>query len=151
VITFVTFQGAILALLLGMIAYCDLRSFRIPDALNNALAFVGLAFSMINGSEAVREGLLAAALGGGLIWLARFAFKRFRRVDGLGLGDVKFITAAGLWLTPHLMPWMILSASLTGIAHHLLSGADRTQRLPFGPHLALGLFFSWLLKILGLV
>ncbi len=149
--TFVTLQGAVLVVILALIAQQDFRTLRIPDSLNGVLALAGATVAALSGSQALREAVLASLIGGVMFWLARFAFQRWRGIEGLGLGDVKFITAAGLWLTPLQLPWLVLFASLTGIAHHLLSGADQNQRLPFGPHLALGLFLSWLLKIIGVV
>ena len=144
-------QAATLTGLLVVIAYRDLCSYRIADALNAVLAISGFAFSAWAGTTVLRDAVLASLVIGSVFWLMRYLFKRWRNIEGLGMGDVKFATAAGLWLTPFHLPWFVLIASLSGILHHLIKGAAREERLPFGPHLALGLFASWLLKILDVV
>ena len=45
------------------------------------------------GLEAAGEG----AVIGAIFWLLRRLYFAFREVQGLGLGDVKFLAAAGIW------------------------------------------------------
>jgi leader peptidase (prepilin peptidase)/N-methyltransferase len=64
--------------------------------------------------------------------------------QGLGMGDVKLLAAAALWVGPLGISWLVLAACASALATVLairLLGQpfDRTTRLPFGPHIALGL------------
>jgi leader peptidase (prepilin peptidase) / N-methyltransferase len=140
-------QGVLLGFILTAVAIYDARHMLIPDSFNLALAVVGAAFLYQAGYDSSISAVLASVMGGLALLIARFVYKKWRGVDGLGLGDVKFMFAAGLWLTPQLLPWLLLFASLSGIAIALLfHGKDMQARLPFGPHLALGTLACWLLK-----
>ena len=60
------------------------------------------------------------------------------------MGDVKFIGAASIWIGFVGLPMMILIASVSGLTLVLLRNlvgypTSQTTRLPFGPHLAVGL------------
>ena len=130
------------------LALIDLRQGIIPNWLNLAIAFDGLARS------AALDGLAAALLAGceGLIvgaiaWLLRWAYFRWRNLQGLGLGDVKLLAASGVWIGVVGVPMQLLVASLTalGAAGVLrLAGNTMTRQtsLPFGPFLALGLLIA---------
>ncbi len=136
----------LLAPLLLLVALVDGRTGRIPDGLNAAIAALGLA-SLLFGSDAalLPARLLDAAILGVLLLLVRHLYRALRGRTGLGLGDVKFLSAATLWTGLALMPLVILLACLSGLlevgVRALRGGRIRgDMRLRFGPHLALGLF-----------
>ena len=65
--------------------------------------------------------------------------------NGLGMGDVKLVAAAGLLLGLPKMILAILVGSVAGILIHsrrMKHGADR--KLAFGPYLAGGIWFATL-------
>jgi len=141
------FPGLFLLLcaLCGALALIDLRHGIIPDALNLAIAALGLASAIaadggVGGVEAIGEALAA----GGICWLLRRLYFMWRKIHGLGLGDVKFVAAATMWVGLSGTPTLILIAALAAlvaagglqIAGHRLT---RQTSLPFGPFLALGL------------
>ena len=66
---------------------------------------------------------------------------------GLGLGDVKFLAAAGIWVGLAGIPFVLLIATMTALACAgvmQLSGRALTARtsLSFGPFLAAGLLVT---------
>ncbi len=66
--------------------------------------------------------------------------------NGLGMGDVKLVAAAGLLLGWEQMLFAVLLGSLSGAVIHSLRmkhGADR--KLAFGPYLAVGIWVSALI------
>ncbi len=135
-----------LAIVLGAVAWIDIRRQAIPDLLSLALALGGLAFAYRQGGDltAVFYSATAAVVTGVVFLGVRFLYRRQRGLQGLGLGDVKLVTAAALWVGPFGISWMVLaacaSALLTVLAMVLLRVPfDRTTRLPFGPHIAVGL------------
>jgi leader peptidase (prepilin peptidase)/N-methyltransferase len=74
-----------------------------------------------------------------------------RKTQGLGLGDVKFLAAAGPWIGITGLPSLLLVATLTALAAAgslQLAGRDMTRRtsLPFGPFLAIGLLLTVILQ-----
>lgn len=131
------------------LALIDLRSWRLPDVLTLPLIALGLAAAWFGLAPEVGllDALLGAAAGylalAGIAWL----YRRLRGREGLGLGDAKLLAAAGAWLGPAALPWVILLAAPIGL---VLALARRTplrgdSAVPFGPPLALAfwLLFLW--------
>jgi leader peptidase (prepilin peptidase) / N-methyltransferase len=138
----------LLCLLSLVLSWIDIRHGIIPDWLNLAIAGLGLSKTVIVdgpmvGLQAVCEG---AAIGAAF-WLLRRLYFAFRKIQGLGLGDVKFLMAAGIWVGVAGLPTLLLIATLTALACAgvmQLTGRQLTNRtsMSFGPFLALGLLFT---------
>lgn len=125
--------------LLPAIAFIDLAFGVIPDELNIALAIFGVA-SLIIGEGDVFLGLVAAAglLGFGL-FLA-IGYSKFRGREMLGLGDVKFFAAAGLWLPFMLIPWFLMASGAVGVVIGFIwKFFSSSKEFPFAPALVLAL------------
>ena len=132
----------------GVLALIDIRHGIIPDWLNLSVAGLGLAKvvmvgGLVAGIEAAGEGVAI----GLIFWLLRRLYFGLRKIQGLGLGDVKFLAAAGIWIGIAGLPILLLIAALTALAAAAvmqLAGRDMTRRtsLPFGPFLAIGLLFA---------
>ena len=143
-----------LAALLISISAADLGFWRIPDPLNGALCGLGLLWAAWSG--ALLAGVAGVLIGAGGSWLVRLAYVRLRGRQGLGLGDVKFLGAAGAWVGADGLPVLLLAASLSGL---LLALAQRAagrkiggaSRIAFGPHLSLALLAVWMVKTFELV
>src|ERR1700724_4771591 len=107
----------LLCVLSAVLAWIDIRDGIIPDWLNLTIAGVGLLRAVIvdgplAGSEAVCEGVAIGAI----FWLLRRLYFAFRKIQGLGLGDVKFLAAAGIWVGVAGLPVLLLVATLTALA-----------------------------------
>lgn len=136
--------AAVLALvgwwLLGL-ALIDLRTMRLPDPLTLPLLLAGIASAALG---LVPIGPVEAALGavtGFLVFAALgWLWRRWRGLDGLGLGDAKLLAAAGAWLGPAPLAWVVLAGGSLGIVQALLAGhrLDSRVPIPFGPALAAG-------------
>lgn len=125
--------------LLPAIAVIDLMFGVIPDGLNLALGLVGIVWLLLGGGDiflglVVASGLLAFSL-----FLA-IVYSKWRGRDMLGLGDVKFFTAAGLWLPVTLLPWFLAAAgvigAIVGVVWQRISG---NKESPFAPALCAAL------------
>jgi leader peptidase (prepilin peptidase)/N-methyltransferase len=143
--------STVLAVLLVAIGWIDLRWMVIPDPLNLALGVTGIAFV-----TAFRPGEIGLQIAGsiliaGSLLAIREAFHRLRGTHALGLGDVKFVAAAGFWISPWLLPQLILIASVSALGYvavaSVATGRARVaQRIPFGPFLALSTFSLFLIE-----
>ena len=133
----VVLAGLVVGLMIMTVA--DLECGIIPDAVHVGLAPLALAWHWL-GDWAPMDMAGGAVLGAGLGLGLRLGFRRIRGYDGLGLGDVKFLAVAGLWLgLGGLAPFLVL-AGAAGLGLGLgwrLSGRGRV--FPFGPALALAL------------
>lgn len=136
---------AALCLLCGSLALIDLRHGIIPDGLNLAVGGLGLANAVVEGGTAAGvEAIVEAIAVAAIFWLFRYLYFALRKIQGLGLGDVKFLAAATLWVGIAGIPMLLLIAALsallaTGGAHLAGQRLTRQTSLPFGPFLTLGL------------
>lgn len=144
-------RGAFGLLLLGTLAalaIVDFRKMILPNQLNIFLAGAGLFHSLALGQPNIFDAAIGAFIAGTSLWLLSGFYRRVRGVDGLGRGDVKFVTAAGVWTGWQGLPFMLSVASasaLTFIAIYSFRTRkfDRMAPLPFGPFLGLGALLSW--------
>jgi leader peptidase (prepilin peptidase)/N-methyltransferase len=135
----------VLLLILIPIVQTDLRQRRIPNVLNAVLAVAGLVLSAFTAASwrAALIGLIAPfaviAVFLGLIAL----MKLLRRPGTLGLGDVKFLAAASLWVGFVGSTMVFVVASLLSLAFVLARAPwrplDLRGAIPFAPFLAAGL------------
>jgi leader peptidase (prepilin peptidase)/N-methyltransferase len=138
----------LLCLLSAVLAWIDIRHGIIPDWLNLTIAALGLSKAVILGGPLA--GLEAACEGvaiGAIFWLMRRLYFALRKIQGLGLGDVKFLAAAGIWVGVAGLPILLLVAALTALACAgvmQLTGRQLTGHtsMSFGPFLAIGLLFA---------
>jgi leader peptidase (prepilin peptidase)/N-methyltransferase len=144
---------ALLCVLSAALAWIDLRYGIIPDWLNLAIAGLGLAKAVMTGGPL--SGLEAAGEGaaiGAIFWLLRRLYFALRNLQGLGLGDVKLLAAAGTWVGVAGLPILLLVAASTALASAgimQLSGRQLTRQtsLPFGPFLAIGLLVALAVRL----
>lgn len=138
----------LLCVLCAVLAWIDIRDGIIPDWLNLAIAALGLVKIIAAGDPAATiEALGEGAIIGLAFWLLRRLYFVARGIQGLGLGDVKFLAAAGVWVGLAGIPFVLLIATLTALACAgvmQLSGRALTGRtsLSFGPFLAAGLLVT---------
>jgi len=138
----VLFALPFLAILL-VIAFIDLRSFRIPDPLVVVLFGLG-ALKM------VLEGSYVSSLSGFLALFGFFFLLHLFFPEGMGFGDVKLAGSIGLFLGFRLGVLSaflaFISGGLVGVVLVVLRKKTLKDPLPFGPFLALGallgLFFG---------
>lgn len=140
-----------LAVTLLGITFIDLRHFLIPDGLSLPLLLAGLALALVAPDPwaSAFDRSLGALLGYLLLAGIAAGYVRLRGREGLGLGDAKLFAAAGAWTGWQGLPFVLLAASLAGLAGVLglrLSGRrlGATDAVAFGPYLALGFWLIWL-------
>jgi leader peptidase (prepilin peptidase) / N-methyltransferase len=153
--------GAYLFFTMTLITLTDLRHFIIPDVLSLPALPLGLLASAVVHPDGdwlagATNGLIGAFIGGGAFYLLRAAYFMVRRIEGLGLGDVKLAAVAGAWLGPAALAPACLAATLSAIAGLLLHAAisgrrtlDPRRTVPFGSFIAPTIMVFWLLRILS--
>lgn len=138
----------LLCVLSAVLAWIDIRHGIIPDWLNLTIAGLGLAnTSIVGGPPAGLQAVCEGAAIGAIFWLMRRLYFSFRKIHGLGLGDVKFLAAAGIWVGVAGVPTLLLVAALTALACAgalQLAGRQLTRQtsMSFGPFLAIGLLVA---------
>ena len=145
-------------LLLGLLplAFADWVHMVLPDAVLAFLALAGIAWGFLGGDIGLRDMGLGAVAGGGAFLAIAWGYRLLRRRDGLGLGDVKLMAVAGIWVGWQGLPTVALAAALLALAVEsgralvTRQGLKADSRLAFGPYLCAGLALAWLLGPLNL-
>jgi leader peptidase (prepilin peptidase)/N-methyltransferase len=148
--------GAALAVTMIAIAVVDARRFIIPDKLVLTALALGVVDALLVQSEAsMTAALLAAALRGVAaaiaFWILRAAYTRLRGQEGIGLGDVKLASVAGVWLDLTAITFAIEIAALAALTAVLISGlrgkgVTGKTPVPFGLFFAPAVWIAWLLE-----
>ena len=148
--------GGGLAVLMITIAIVDARHFIIPDELTAAALALGFLHAGIQDSDMVVEALASAALRGAVLAFAflslQVLYRHIRGREGIGLGDVKLASVAGVWLDWWMAPVAIEVAALAALAVYAMrllygGGSVRSMtKLPFGLFFAPAIWLGWLLE-----
>lgn len=122
-------------MLLGILAVIDLRVRLLPNIYVFPFAALGVVFHIVSDFEIISLPLMLAggALGYGLLWTIRFFANRHYGRDSLGLGDVKLMGAAGLWLGADGVLFALTIGAFAGVLHgivHALVIAARDKSAP---------------------
>lgn len=146
-------------ILLGLacvwLAWIDLREGIIPDWLNLLIAAIGLVrMTALAGWAPAVAMLCEGVVIGAMVWLLRWLYFKWRKFQGIGLGDVKLLAASAVWIGIVGIPTQLLIASGTALAAVGLMRLSkrpvtRLTALPFGPFLAFGLLAVILLPQQG--
>ena len=107
------------AALLVALSVVDLRVRLLPNEMVLGFAALGVIFHLANAAAllSVTEMALGGVIGFGSLYLLRAVANHFYGMDALGLGDVKLIGAAGLWLGPDGVMLALMLGALAGLAH----------------------------------
>ncbi len=137
------FGTGLLGLLL-IISIIDLRSFRLPNALNFTLIVTGFIYGFL--TFGILQSVIGAVIGYGFFVSVEIIFRTLRGIDGLGRGDAKLLAAGGAWCGWMALPYVVLFGSLFGIIASLLPIFNSHEKgwIPFGPFLALAIFCVWI-------
>jgi leader peptidase (prepilin peptidase)/N-methyltransferase len=150
--------AAVLTALLGwqllLIAVIDAEHFRLPDQLTLPLLATGGLAAVLLEHTAPLDAVIGAVVGFAGLWGLALAYRRLRGREGLGDGDPILLAAGGAWVGWIGLPSVLLWASAAGlsfVAAKFLTGRGMaaTDRLPFGPCLAAGIWLTWLMGPLG--
>jgi leader peptidase (prepilin peptidase) / N-methyltransferase len=139
---------------LVVISFIDLDFFIIPNVISLPGTLIGIVLAGVNEffhlfSWPFAEGLLESGLGilvgAGFLFFVAEVYLRLRKIEGLGMGDVKLLAMIGAFFGPHCAGYTIflgsLIGSVIGMIMILCGGRKMSQHIPFGPYLSLGTFF----------
>lgn len=150
--------AALVSMTIALI-YIDLEWQILPDVIDLPGVVIGLAIGALHLgalhpdfllSRTLLESVAGAAVGAGGLLAIALAYKLLRKVEGMGLGDVKMMAMLGAVLGwEPLLPLLVLaslSGAIVGIFVAWKSGEGMQAALPFGVFLGLAfltmLFFG---------
>ena len=153
------FAVAALVSMTIVLVYIDLEIQILPDVIDLPGAAIGLIVGMTHMgalysglllSKTLLESVAGAALGAGALLALSLAYKLVRKIEGMGLGDVKMMAMLGATLGWEPLLMLVLIASVAGTAIGLPLAFRRAEgmkvAIPFGVFLGLAflvvLFFG---------
>lgn len=128
--------------LLTVVAVIDWRTFEIPNGLNLAIFLLGVVQLVADRRNWALYliGMCSVSLLFLLLWFITHG-------NGLGMGDVKLMAAAGLLLGwPRILLAMILGSVSGAIIHTIRMRRGAGRKLAFGPYLSAGI---WVAALFG--
>lgn len=132
--------------LLVALSVVDLRVRLLPNEMVLGFAALGLIFHFVTETTllSVTEIALGGVIGFGSLYLLRALANRYYGMDALGLGDVKLMGAAGLWLGPDGITLALMLGALAGLLHGTVCAVHgkiplSKLQIPAGPGFAVGI------------
>lgn len=136
---------------LGYLATFDLRTLTVPLAPIAAMIVTGIAFSSMDGWQAVLEHAFAAAAGWAGFRLLALSYNAIRGRSGLGAGDAWIAALIGSWLSFEGLAWAVALAGATLLAWRLFTQKRLVNdAAAFAPGLAVGALCVTLVTSSGL-
>jgi leader peptidase (prepilin peptidase)/N-methyltransferase len=119
----------------------DLEHQILPNVITLPGIAIGLLLSLI-APPGIKDALLGALLGGGILYAIAWGYYLWRREEGMGMGDVKMLAMIGAFLGWKAVLVTLVLSSFSGAFIGLgLMAAQRGSMkfaLPFGTFLAIG-------------
>jgi leader peptidase (prepilin peptidase)/N-methyltransferase len=150
----VIFAALITLLVLSII---DLREGLLPNEYVLAFAVLGAAFHLVTTFHflSLEDMALGAFIGAAFLYIVRAVANKIYKQDALGLGDVKLMGAAGIWLGPYYVLLALTAGGLAGLLHGV--GVVMKNKLPIkglslpaGPGFAVGIVAAAIIQLQGL-
>jgi len=153
--------------LLTLLSIIDLKTFLLPNIYVAPFAVLGILFHFFTDFYflGITEIILGGIAGYVLLWIIRFTGNKYYGQDSLGLGDVKLLGAAGLWLGVEGVLFAMTLGAFAGLLHGLVLATYRKATtdqpfsitrlvIPAGPGFAVGIILvaGWMYKghVIGL-
>jgi leader peptidase (prepilin peptidase)/N-methyltransferase len=120
--------------------FIDLEHRLLPDRITLPGIAIGLAASLFL-PPGIRDALIGAFAGGGVLWAIGEAYYRYAGEEGMGGGDVKMLAMIGAFLGwQQVLITLVFSSiagSVIGLIVIALRRGDMKYALPFGTFLSL--------------
>ncbi|MCP5380947.1 MAG: prepilin peptidase [Kordiimonadaceae bacterium] len=135
-------------ILLSALCYYDFKTMKLPNSLTLAVLLLGLVYSLFSNQDPLLTGI-SFLISTCFLLMVSYSYYKLRGYHGLGMGDVKLFAAGSVWLSPYLLPIVLLISSLTAILYFILIMSNKdnaflNQKIPYGPFLAIAIWLTWL-------
>lgn len=160
-IEFVSYS--ILAFALIVVTFIDMEHMIIPNVITFPGIIAGLLFAAIKtdwdlfiaiipaidfanivgivSSIPLLNSIFGVILGGGILFSIAYVYQIIRKIEGMGMGDVKLLAMIGAFLGPGGVVFIVFVSSLigtiVGISAMVYNKGDLKYAIPYGPFLSL--------------
>ena len=145
------FSFLIALILLGILAVIDFKTMLLPNKYVFPFAGLGVLFHLSTQFSELSylDVILGGVFGYGILWVIRFFGSMYYKREALGLGDVKLLGAAGLWLGMSGVTFAMTLGAMAGLVHGLIVGYAESRKtgkfdihglkIPAGPGFIFGI------------
>lgn len=156
-----------------VISFIDFDYYIIPNLISIPGTVLGIAIGLGNQffhvfdppfAASVTDSLLGILAGGGFLLFISEVYLRLRKIEGLGMGDVKLLAMTGAFFGAPGAIYTIFVGSclgaILGVLGIVLLRRSANQQIPFGPYLAIAtalfmytgdLLVIWWARIMGML
>ena len=131
--------------MLLILSVIDWQTFTLPDIINYTGIVFGVASSFIREGFSLYDSILGLVFGFTLPFLIYLYYVKIRKMEGLGLGDVKLLCFIGAVSGMYGVLSAVTIGSLLGLLYavpFILKYRNLKFVVPFGPFLSLGCFIG---------
>jgi leader peptidase (prepilin peptidase) / N-methyltransferase len=145
--------------LLFLLSTIDIKTRLLPNEMVLGFATLGLVFHLTTMGQFIEiyDIAIGAAAAFSILYLIRMVANFIYKTDALGLGDIKLMTAGGLWLGLDALMIALVAGSTASLLHGLVyahQSARKTKKkiplsqlqIPAGPGFAAGLVIAGIWK-----
>ena len=130
------------------LTFIDFDHQLLPDDIVLPTLWLGLGLSLFGIYTTPISSIIGAMAGYLFFWIIFHGFKLLTGKEGMGHGDFKLMSLLGAWFGWQLLPQIILLStlvgSIVGISLMLFKKADMSNKIPFGPYIAVAGFIAML-------
>ena len=148
----------IIFIILLLIILIDYKDKIIFDVFSYTLIFLGLIINyfnpLLNPFEiTIFDSILTMLVSSGLFGFLKFTYKKIKKIDGLGGGDIILIAGLTAWTGFIFFLYLLILSSLIGIIYYYLLNKNRDEsfEIPFGSSLGFSfiilLYYSSFFKL----
>jgi leader peptidase (prepilin peptidase)/N-methyltransferase len=125
-----------------LVSFIDLPHRIIPDVISLPGIVIGLVISFLHPQLSIKDSLIGALLGGGILYVVASGYRLVTKREGMGGGDVKLLAMIGAFIGWKGVLFTVLCSSfigsIVGVILMIIASADSKYAVPFGPFLSLG-------------
>lgn len=136
-------------------SFIDLDHMILPDRFTLSGIVIGLVGAAINPDRNFLDAFLGVFLGGGFLLAIAYFYYVFRKVEGMGGGDIKLLAWIGAVCGLQSILFVVLASSILGLlvgVFYMISSKEGLKTgIPFGPYLSLAALIYILFDVSGLM
>ena len=142
--TIVAIFSFLFVISLIILIFTDYQHFIIPNEITYSFITLGILVSLTNYSIidlSIYECLIGGLVSGLILFISSKIFFYIKKIEGMGMGDIKMIAMIGFWLgLPNTIFIIILSAffgSIVGLLLIYIKKMNRYDHIPYGTFIGL--------------
>ncbi len=119
----------------------------IPDSIDIPLIIIGIILAFFPMSDITwKSSLMGAGIAFILFFGIGFIYAKLKKMEGLGGGDVKYLTAIGAFFGSPGVFYILFISAIIALIYILAMRIKRSSFIPFGPFLALAAFVYFIIE-----